>query len=140
MKKMMTCAVCVVLALGCIAFGACAEANLDRFCDTWISDDYVLEITREGDDFKCNVMFEAGNGETEIWEYDLCWYDAEKDALESFTVSKQRGYVDSKTAEFVETDWSLSDMYYSTFALSDSGDELTWTDDGLDKPIVLKRL
>ena len=135
MKRMLALAVAMVLLLG---LSACAD-EMDPYLGTWEGENVVVEIYREDGEVKCRALFGDWNVDCDIWEIDNCWYDEEEDAMTSGNVIKTRGWFDILTDEFVEEDWSISDLYFNTFTFNGSRDALIWTDETMEKSIELTR-
>ena len=69
------------------------------------------------------------------------WYDAGEDALMCLCLERYREHLNEATGEYEEIDWSLNDMEYAVFTLSEDGKTLTASDiEGIDGVLVLHRL
>ena len=135
MKRALALAVTLILLLG---LSACAD-EMDPYLGTWEGENVVVEIYREDGEVKCRALFGDWNVDCDIWEIDCCWYDEAEDLLRTANVIKTSGWYNDFTEEFVEKDWSLSDLYFTTFAFNGSRDALIWTDDDPEKTIELTR-
>lgn len=141
MKRWLACAVCLALALCGAMPVALAEANpADRFCDLWAAKGVVVNIWREGDEMQCSAVFRQGGDEIDRWVYGSCWYDEAEDNVQCLSITKTHERYDRLSEAMVETDWSLSDIYFATLAFSEGETELIWTDEGMEKPVALTRL
>lgn len=142
MKKMLAMLAALVLTLcACACAEAPEEAVIDRFSDVWVDDGIAVEIWYGEDDsaFHCSAVLGDGDDENDVWEYEACRYDAEKDALiceggvhthETYDESAQ-----STTSEVV------SEGLTAEFGFRDGEDALIWKEsEGVAKDFVLRRL
>ena len=75
-----------------------------------------------------------------MWEYGVSWYDAEEDALTCVSLERYREHIDKAADTIEEVDWSLNDMEYAVFRLSEDGQTLTASDiEGIDEALTLHR-
>ncbi|MDO4865210.1 MAG: hypothetical protein Q4C10_01545 [Clostridia bacterium] len=134
----------LVAAVCLMAAAAAAVADEDmagRFIGSWDNDDFIVEFScdEERDFIVCRMARDDGDT-IAMWEYDSCWYDEEKSALFCVNCTRWREGYDPETLETVETDWSLDDMEWALFSLSEDGERLFGADiAGLDGTLELSR-
>lgn len=139
MKRLFTWALCAAMLLAFAAAATCEPGGIDRFCGEWAADGVSVCIAMEDEEINCLAIVQRGDDTREAWEYGACWYDAEQDAVVCGGVTKTRQQYSQLFDEWVEADWSMNDLYYAQFALSEDGSGLVWTDDGMKEPVVLRR-
>ena len=139
MKKLMSLLLMVAVLLGgaFLWAGAVAE-GLDAYLGFWAADGVRAEIWREDDELRCRVVFIRGDEDSDVWAFDNCWYDAEGNAFQCGSVTRTHHHYDALWDTLQETDWSLNDMPFSDFQLSQTG--IRFTDEHLESPIEFKRL
>ena len=134
----------LLLAFILARMAACAGAEapwtaaFDRYLGIWVADGLAVEIRREGEELCCRAVFTDGGEESEILEYLYCFYDADEDALQCLGVTRTRERFDPLTDTLDELDWSMNDLSFAELRLS--GDDLIFTDEALDAPVVLTGL
>ncbi len=111
----------------------------ERFCGEWTGDSVSVFIAMEDEEIFCLAIVRRGDDAREAWEYGACWYDEEQDAVLCGCVTKTQQYYSELFDEWMESDWSMNDLYYARFAWSEDGEGLVWTDDGLEEPLTLTR-
>ena len=126
-----------ILLLGCLPLWARAE-SLDDFLGMWSADGVVVEIWNENSDARCRAVFTDGDGNADVWDYDGCLYDQDETLLQCMGVTRTRERLDPIWGVLEELSWSMNDMCFSGFAVSE--DSLIFTDEALDSPITLTRL
>ena len=138
MKKRLITIMTVILLLACAACISCAFAEpLDDYCGIWVGDGVDAQIWREEDEARCRIVFTDGE-ESDVWEYSACWYDTDEAALICDSVTRTRERYDALWETLQELDWSMADLCFSRFELTESG--LVFTDDMLDDPIAFTSL
>ena len=117
---------------------AATEARIDRYLGGWVSDEYRMYIRLESDEIYSRL---TQSEDDEVWEFDRCWYDAEEDLLYGPNYVHYRQRIDWDTMELVEEDWSMGDLGFTCFSLSEDGDALVARDiPYLDEPLTLRRI
>ena len=131
----------LALVLMCCVPAFAEEEIADRFCDVWVIDGFAMEISYDEDGFSCSAVGGDGGDVSEIWEFSLCIYDAELDALVCAGCSHCFEHYDEDAGELVQEDWSISDLDSCVLALDGETDTLVVTDMPFtDGEITLQRL
>ena len=142
MLKRLNKTLCLLVALMLMGALALAEsADIERFCDVWVDDFIAVEISQDEDDgaIRCSAVLGDGTGESEVWRYDACRYDAETDSLICEDGTHTREHYDDAAQE-LKSD-ALADGLTATFRFADGADALVWEDsEGLAKDYTLRRL
>ena len=143
MKKIL----CIVLAAALFTLLACAACADEvpqpeagkKFDTDWALFGVTASIVYEEEGYRVDIRsYDPGEGKGTVWEY-ACYYNAEKDALESFVSMKYTFSLNSETEEEAVADFEYDDFdnenQVTVFAINESG-KLTWKDgrgdDGAD--------
>ena len=127
--------------IGFFALASCAQAlDADSFCGVWLDKDVAVDIWREDGEIRCNAVFIRAAGERERWEYSACWLDEDEGALMCGGVARTREAYDHLWEEWTESDWSMDDLSFARFEITEPGPFLLWSDDGMETTLSLWRL
>lgn len=127
------------LLLGCLALCAVARAeSAEDYRGVWVADGVAVEIWLEDGELCSRAVFTEEDDNAAIWNYHSCWYDETNACLECAGVTRIIEHYEWLTENVQELDWSLSDLSFADFKLSEDG--LIFTDEALDAPIALKKL
>ncbi|MBR3273413.1 MAG: hypothetical protein IKF98_05810 [Clostridia bacterium] len=139
MKRLMGLLLALTVLLGGAFPGACAEAgDADAYLGFWVAEGARAEIWREDDELRCRVVFICGDEDSDVWAFDYCWIDEESGMFHCGSVTRTHQHYDTLWETLQETDWSLNDMPFSDFQVSETG--IRFTDEKLDAPLEFKRL
>lgn len=130
----------LALLLGCFAPCALARAEgLEGYVGIWVAEDVVAEIRREDDEVavECRIVFMEGDDDSYVWTYNG-WYDAGEDCLQCMNVVRERQHYNRLWDVLEQSDWSLNDMDFARFDLTESG--LRFSVDALDAPLDFVRM
>ena len=139
MKKRMNLFVALALLLGCLALCAFSHAETaEDYRGIWVANGVAVEIWFEGGELHSRAVFTEEDDNAAIWDYHSCWYNETDDCLECAGITRIIEHYDWLTESVEELEWSLNDLNFADFKLSEGG--LVFTDEALDTPIALKRL
>ena len=139
MKKTVDLFVALALLLGCLALCAFAHAeSAEDYRGIWVADSVAVEIWLEEGELCSRAVFTEEDDNAAIWDYHSCWYDETNACLECAGVTRIIEHYEWLTENVQELDWSLSDLSFADFRLSEGG--LIFTDEALDAPVALKKL
>lgn len=139
MEKCMRLFVALALLMGCLALCASAHAETaEDYRGVWVADGVAVEIWLEDGEFHSRTVFTEDDENSTIWDYHSCWYNETDACLECAGATRTTEHYDWLTESVEELDWSLGDLIFANFKLSESG--LVFTDEELDAPVVLKKL
>jgi hypothetical protein len=139
MKSLLSVLLAVIVLLGGASLWVSADAEgLDAYLGFWTADGVRAQIWREDDELRCRVVFIRGDEDSDVWAFESCWYDTENNTLRCGCVTRTHQHYDTLWDTLVETDWSLNDMPFSDFQVTQSG--IRFTDEELEAPIDFKRL
>ena len=139
MKRRINLFVALALLLGCLALCAFAHAeSAEDYRGIWVADSVAVEIWLEDGELCSRAVFTEEGDNAVIWNYHSCWYDETNACLECAGVTRIIEHYEWLTENVQELDWSLSDLSFADFKLSEGG--LIFTDEALDAPIALKKL
>ena len=139
MKKSMSLFVALALLIGCLALCTFAHAETaEDYRGIWVADGVAVEIWFEDGELHSWVVFTESDENSTIWDYHSCWYNETDACLECAGATRTTEHYDWLTEGVEELDWSLGDLCFASFKLSESG--LVFTDEELDAPVVLKKL
>ena len=143
MKKIL----CLILAAALLVLSACAACADEvpqpeagkKFDTDWALFGMTVSIVYEEEGYRVDIRgYDPAEGKGSVWEY-ACWYNAEKDVLESTVSMKYSFSVDAATGEENVGDFEYDDFdgegQVTVFAVNENG-KLTWKDgrgqDGAD--------
>ena len=126
-----------------MASNAFAEPGADAvgcYLGTWTSGKYTLVcgIAETGD--IARRLTRDDGAETAVWEYGMCLYDEELEAMVCAGCTRYRESIDFESKQTVQTDWSFDDLSPTSFALSDDIHTLITSDvPGIDGELTFLR-
>ena len=135
----------LIAAISMLGF-AVAEGNaaavdqkvIDRFSDTWVDGGMAVEIWYDDGAFHCRATLDMGNDENNVWTYDSCRYDAERDELVCEAGRRTFDHYDEATKE-LKSELVIENLTAEFYF--DGGEKLLWNDsEGLAKRFELQRL
>jgi len=137
MKIIMSVLLAVMVCFTGLALGE--QAILDRYAGGWTDGETDAYFNYDRDDgMTCRITRDIGE-DTLVWEYYGSMYDEEAQALVCMNCERYREHIDMDAMEVLQEDWSLSDLCFAEFKLSEDGKTMTCTDiAGLDEPLVLR--
>ena len=139
MKKRMNLFVALALLLGWLALCAFAHAETaEDYRGVWVADGIAVEIWLEGGELRSRAVFTEEDDNATIWDYHSCWYNETDACLECAGITRTIEHYDWLTDNVEELDWSLNDISFASFKLSEGG--LVFIDEALDAPVALKKL
>ena len=134
-------ALAVLFALLCVAaLGEGARSGLERYLDTWVCGDYALTLWQLPDGELNAWLIRLDEDATAVWEYGPCWYDDGEDTLYGASCVRYREFFDEASQALDQEDWSLNDMSFATFQLTEDDTLIARDIDGLDDTLELERL
>ena len=139
MKKSMKPFVVLALLLGCLALCALAHAETaEDYRGVWVADGIAVEIWTEGGELRSRAVFTGEDDNATIWDYHSVWYNETDACLDCAGITRIVEHYDWLTESVEELEWSLNDLNFAGFRLSEGS--LVFTDEALDAPVALKRL
>ena len=139
MKKTVSLFIALALLMSCLALCTFAHAETaEDYRGIWVADDVAVEIWLEDGELHSWVVFTESDENSTIWDYHSCWYNETDACLECVGATRTTEHYNWLTESVEELDWSLGDLCFASFKLSEGG--LVFADEELDAPVVLKKL
>ena len=139
-RRLLACLLALLALTGSGALGEAVGSGLEHYLDTWECGDYAVSLWQQPDGELNARMIRFDEDATAVWEYGPCWYDEEEDVLYGASCVRYREYFDEVARELAQEDWSLNDMSFATFRLTEDDTLIAGDIDGLDGTLTFQRV